>query len=84
MAESVSKEQLEKIKEGYISLFIRQDDPTIEHHVKRLFVLHDDLVRKAQKSDDPNEAFGLLKQASGILLIVEDIETYTSKRLRRD
>lgn len=34
---------------------------------------HDTLIAKAKKSNDPKEAFGLLKTACGIMLVVEHI-----------
>ncbi len=81
---SVSKEDLERIKEGYLDLFVRKDDPTANHHVERILILRQEYIRQASQSNDPNEAFGLLKTADGIIKVLEDIETYTSKRLRRD
>ena len=84
MAESVSKEDLKKIDDGYKSLFVRQDHPTAGHLVKQMFLLHDELIRRAQKSNDPHEAFGLLKEASGIIKVLDHIKTKTGRELRRD
>tara|TARA_R110000868_G_scaffold17196_3_gene75850 strand:- start:3090 stop:3311 length:222 start_codon:yes stop_codon:yes gene_type:complete len=34
---------------------------------------HDQLISKAEKCDDPQEAFGYLKTAYGIIMIIEHI-----------
>lgn len=33
--------------------------------------LHDNLIREAQKAKTPNEAYGLLKEASGVIKSIE-------------
>lgn len=76
--------ELDKIKEGYIELFHRSDKKTGKHLIEQIYKIHDNLIEQAQKANDPNEAFGLLKQASGIIMIVHHIKTYTGKPLGRE
>ena len=33
--------------------------------------LHDNLIREAQKADTPDKAYGLLKEASGVIKSIE-------------
>lgn len=63
---------------------MRSDNATARHLVQQLFLMHDELIRKAQKSYDPHEAFGLLQQAGGIMQVVDHIKTKTGTELRRD
>ena len=75
--------KLDQIKEGYVSLFFASGNPTAKHLVKQMYLMHDELIKKAQKSSDPNESFGLLKQASGIIKVLDHIKTNTGKELGR-
>ena len=84
MAEPVSKEALQIIKDGYKSRFAMTENPTALHLHNQMYVIHDELIRKAQKSNNPDEAFGLLKEASGIMKIVDHIKTQTGIELSRD
>ena len=81
---STSKEELEKIKQGYIDLFIRKQNETVLHLVDQMYKIHDECIRGAQASNDPNEAFGLLKEASGIIKVLDNLKTYTGKSVGRE
>lgn len=41
--------------------------PLGEDMLKQLNVLHDSLITEAESAEDPNTAFGLLKQAAGVI-----------------
>lgn len=81
---SVSKEELQEIKAGYTDAFITRPTPAIKHFTKKLFTLHRLKIEEAARATNQEDAFRLLQQANGIMQVVEDIETYTSKKLSRD
>ena len=81
---ALSREDLRRIDESYKQLFIRDDNKAALHLVQQMYRMHDDLLRKAQKSNDPDEAFGLLKEAGGIIKVLDHIKTKTGVELRRD
>ena len=75
------KRDLDKLKQDYKDLF---RNPTAKHLVNHLYKVHDSLVREAQRSNDPNESFGLLKQASGIIKVLDHIKTHTETEIGRE
>lgn len=79
-----SKEELKLIQEGYRNTFVREASPTIKHFIKHLYAMHDDLVAKAGMSDEPDVAFGLLKEARGIIKVLNHIKTQTGTEISRE
>lgn len=75
MSEQHSSKTLAEIKSGYRVAVV--ENPTFKHLIKQIQLLHDLSVRKAQGSTTQEEGFGHLKESSGIIKVLEHIQTYS-------
>lgn len=75
----MASNDLDRLKQQYADFFVNGRSSVAEHLTKQLVIMHDANIRKAQESTDPNEAFGYLKQASGIMEVRKHINSMSRK-----